>query len=342
MATNKHRVMVPSNMGKEGVDILRARGDIEVVVYPTAISQADLLPLLADVSGIALSATPYRQTELDASPAMQVVARIGVGFDAVDIPALNARKIPLLTTGIANSTSVAEQAVFFIMAIAKRVTELDALVKEGRWSDRFTTVPSQLSGKTALVVGFGRIGSRSAKRLAALEMDVLVYDPFMPAATITEAGYEAVTDLDAALPRADYVTIHCPKSPDTVDMFNAARLAKMKKGAGLVNTARGGIVNENDLYDALVSGHLRGAGLDVFDEEPAPASKKILSLDSVFAAPHVAGVTHESIVGMAQATARNILSVLDGAPNYDNVVNKKIYAQEDTPGPWHNRRTSPN
>ena len=110
MATNKHRVMVPSNMGKEGVDILRARGDIEVVVYPTAISQADLLPLLSDVSGIALSATPYRQAELDASPAMQVVARIGVGFDAVEIPALNARKIPLLTPGIANSTSVAQCA----------------------------------------------------------------------------------------------------------------------------------------------------------------------------------------------------------------------------------------
>ena len=326
MATNKHRVMVPSNMGKEGVDILRARGDIEVVVYPTAISQADLLPLLSDVSGIALSATPYRQAELDASPAMQVVARIGVGFDAVEIPALNARKIPLLTTGIANSTSVAEQAVFFIMAIAKRVAELDALVKENRWNDRFTTIPSQLSGKTVLVVGFGRIGSRSAKRLAAMEMDVLVYDPYVPAATITAAGYDAVTDLDAALPRADYVTIHCPKSPATIDMFNAARLAKMKKGAGLVNTARGGIVNEDDLYDALVSGHLRGAGLDVFDVEPAPASKKILSLDAVFAAPHVAGVTVESIIGMAQATARNILSVLDGAPNIDNVVNKEIYA----------------
>lgn len=326
MASNKHRVMVPSNMGKEGVDILRARDDVEVVVYPHGITQAQLLPMLTDISGIALSATPYRRTELDASPAMQVVARIGVGFDAVEVPALSDRKIPLLTTGIANSTSVAEQAVFFIMAMAKRVAELDAVVKQGRWMDRFVTVPSQLAGKTALVVGFGRIGSRSAKRLAALEMDVLVYDPFASASAITGAGYEAVTDLDAALPRADYVTIHCPKSPATVDMFDAARLARMKKGAGLVNTARGGIVNEDALYDALVSGHLRGAGLDVFDEEPAPASKKILSLDSVYAAPHMAGVTAESMVLMAQATALNILSVLDGTPNHDNVVNKNIYA----------------
>ena len=326
MATNKRRVMVPSNMGREGVDLLRARDDIEVIPYPTGIAQAELLPMLADVSGIALSATPYRRAELDASPAMQVVARIGVGFDAVEVPALSGRKIPLMVTGIANSTSVAEQAVFFIMAIAKRVADLDTLVKEGRWNDRFVTIPSQLSGKTALVVGFGRIGTRSAKRLAALEMTVLVYDPHVPAATITAGGYEAVTDLDAALPRADYVTIHCPKSPATVDMFNAARLARMKKGAGLVNTARGGIVNEDALYDALTSGHLRGAGLDVFDEEPAPASKKILSLDSVLAAPHMAGVTAESIISMAQATARNILSVLDGAPNHDNVVNKEIYA----------------
>ena len=324
MATNKRRVMVPSNMGKEGVAILRARDDIEVITYSAGITQAELLPLLGDVSGIALSATPYRRTELDASPAMQVVARIGVGFDAVEVPALSARKIPLLTTGIANSTSVAEQAVFFIMAIAKRVTEMDAMVKQGRWNDRFVIIPSQLSGKTALVVGFGRIGTRSAKRLAALEMNVLVYDPFVPAATITAAGHEAVADLDAALPRADYVTIHCPKSPATVDMFDAARLARMKKGAGLVNTARGGIVNEDALYDSLTSGHLRGAGLDVFDEEPAPASKKILKLDSVFAAPHMAGVTVESIIGMAMATANNILSVLDGKPNRDNVVNKDV------------------
>ena len=326
MAPNKRRVMVPSNMGREGVDILRARDDVEVIVYPHGIAQAQLLPMLANVSGIALSATPYRKTELDASLAMQVVARIGVGFDAVEVPALSARKIPLMVTGIANSTSVAEHAVFFIMALAKRVADLDTLVKEGRWNDRFVTIPSQLSGKTALVVGFGRIGTRTAKRLAALEMDVLVYDPFVPAATIAAAGYEAVIDLDAALPRADYVTIHCPKSPATVDMFNAARLARMKKGAGLVNTARGGIVNEDALYDALVAGHLRGAGLDVFDEEPAPASKKILSLDSVLAAPHMAGVTVESVIGMAQTTARNLLSVLDGAPNRDNVVNKDIYS----------------
>ena len=324
MATNKRRVMVPSNMGRQGVDILRARDDIEVVTYPSTITQADLLPMLADVSGIALSATPYRATEIEASPAMQVVARIGVGFDSVEIPPLSARGIPLMTTGIANSTSVAEQAVFFIMAIAKRVAALDALVKEGRWQDRMTTVPSQLSGKTALVVGFGRIGSRSAKRLAAFEMDVLVYDPHVPADTIRAAGYEVVSDLDAALPRADYVTIHCPKSPATIDLFDAARLAKMKKGAGLVNTARGGIVNEPALHDALVSGHLAGAGLDVFDMEPTPVANSLLKLDTVLAAPHIAGVTVESIVGMAVATAENILSALDGAPNRDNVVNKEV------------------
>lgn len=324
MATNKRRVMVPSNMGRQGVDILRARDDIEVVTYPSTITQADLLPMLFDVAGIALSATPYRRTELEASPAMQVVARIGVGFDAVEIPALSERGIPLMTTGIANSTSVAEQAVFFIMAIAKRVAALDALVKEGRWQDRMTTIPSQLSGKTALVVGFGRIGSRSAKRLAAFEMDVLVYDPHLPAETIRAAGYEVVTDLDAALPRADYVTIHCPKSPATIDLFDAARIGKMKKGAGLVNTARGGIVNEPALHDALVSGHLAGAGLDVFDMEPTPMANSLLKLDTVLAAPHVAGVTVESIIGMAVATAENILSALDGKPNRDNVVNKEV------------------
>jgi D-3-phosphoglycerate dehydrogenase len=244
---------------------------------------------------------------------MQVVARIGVGFDAVEIPALNARKVPLLTTGIANSTSVAEQAVFFVMAIAKRVAELDSLVKEGRWNDRFTTVPSQLSGKTALVVGFGRIGTRSAKRLAALEMDVLVYDPFVPASAIAAAGYEAVTDLDAALPRADYVTIHCPKSPATVDMFNAARLAKMKKGAGLVNTARGGIVNEAALLAAIDAGHIAGAALDVFAAEPPASDDPLRHHPRIICTPHVSGVTDGALVNMGVMAAECIAAVLTGA-----------------------------
>jgi D-3-phosphoglycerate dehydrogenase len=324
MAPNTKRVLVPDTMSPAGVDVLRAREDIEVVSYPPIIPPTDFHALLPQAVGVALSMTPYRQAELDASPLMQVVARIGVGFDAVEVPALSARGIPLMVTGIANSTSVAEQAVFFIMALAKRAATLDALVRHNRWGERMQQLPGEIAGKTVLVVGFGRIGMRAARRCAALEMQVQVYDPNVPAATIAAAGYQPVADLDAALPAADFVTIHCPKTPETVGMFGPERLARMKPGAGLVNTARGGIIDESALYDALVSGHLRGAGLDVFDSEPTKPDNKLFTLEQVLLAPHMAGVTTESVIGMGVATAHNILSVLDGAPIAENVVNREV------------------
>jgi D-3-phosphoglycerate dehydrogenase / 2-oxoglutarate reductase len=324
MATNKRKVMLPHTMQKSGVDLIRARDDIEMIIYPAGISQSDLLPQLSDCAGIALSGTPYRQTEMDASPAMQVVARIGVGYDAVEVPALTARRVPLMTAGTANSTSVAEQAFHLMIALAKKNAEMDKMVRGGRWTERHGSPPMELSGKTVLIVGFGRIGTRSAKRCIGFEMNVLIFDPYADAAAIKAAGCEPVTDLDAALPRADFVSIHCPKNPETVDMFNATRMALMKKGAFIVNTARGGIINEPALKNALTSGHLAGAGLDVFEEEPTPVNNDLLTLDNVIASPHMAGVTSEAMAAMARATALNILSVLDGTPNRDNVINKEV------------------
>ncbi|MBN8902508.1 MAG: hydroxyacid dehydrogenase [Rhodospirillales bacterium] len=324
MATNKRKVMLPDVMGRQGIDLIRAREDIETVIYPGGISQADLLPQLADCAGIALASTPFRQAEMDASPAMQVVGRIGVGFDAVEIPALNARGVPLMTAGTANSTSVAEQAFHLMINLAKRHTEMDRLVRGERWTERHGILPMELSGKTVLIVGFGRIGTRSARRCIGFDMTVLVYDPFVDAGTITAAGCDLVADLDAALPRADFVSIHCPKKPDTVGLFDAARIAKMKRGAFIVNTARGGIIDEPALYAALTSGQLAGAGLDVFAQEPVEPDNKLLTLDNVISSPHMAGVTAEAVQAMAVATARDILSVLDCNPIRENVVNKEV------------------
>jgi D-3-phosphoglycerate dehydrogenase / 2-oxoglutarate reductase len=324
MTSNRKKVLVPHNMGKEGVDLLWRRDDIEVQIYPAGISQAELLPMLSDSAGIALSGTPYKRTEMDASPAMQVVARIGVGYDTVEVPALTARRVPLMVAGTANSTSVAEHAFHLMMAVAKRTPALDAMVRKGNWGDRHVGLPMELSGKTVLIVGFGRIGTRSARRCQGFDMNVLIYDPYVPAEKITSAGCERVTDLDAALPRADFVSIHCPKNPETVGMFNAARLSRMKRGAFIVNTARGGIIDEPALHAALTSGQLAGAGLDVFDMEPTPVNNTLLQLDMVITSPHMAGVTTESVAGMAMVTAENILSVLDDKPNRDNVINKEV------------------
>jgi D-3-phosphoglycerate dehydrogenase / 2-oxoglutarate reductase len=325
MASNKRKVLLPHTMGRQGIEVMQAREDIETIIYPAGISQADLLPRLFDIAGIALSGTPFRQTEMDASPAIQAVARIGVGYDAVEVPALTARGVPLLTAGTANSTSVAEQAFHLIIALAKKNRAMDMLVKDGKWTQRHQTPPMELSGKTILIVGFGRIGTRTARRCAAFDMTILIHDPYIKQDSIRSAGYQIANDLEAALPKADIVCIHCPKSPETVGMFNAARLGLMKKGALIVNTARGGIIDEPALYEALMSGHLAGAGLDVFEQEPTPPDNPLLRLENVISSPHMAGVTVEAIEAMAVATSRNILSVLDGSPNRENTINPEVY-----------------
>jgi D-3-phosphoglycerate dehydrogenase len=322
---NKIKILVTETLSSNARALLKERDDIEVIEFPNLISAADFEALLkqqAPVHGVALGATRFGEPELEASKDMKVVTRIGVGYDAVDVPALSRRKVPLMVAGSANSPSVAEQALFMMLTLAKRAVELHTLVRDGAWATRLGKLPYDLFGKTVLIVGFGRIGSRTAKRCLAMEMNVLVYDPYKPAAEIRAAGCEPVADLDAALPRADFVSVHCPKTPETVGLFNAARLRLMKPSAYLINTARGGIVEEAALYEALKSGELAGAGLDVFEQEPPPVGHSLFELPNVIIAPHVAGVTHEAVERMSEQTARNILSVLDGEPIRQNVINQ--------------------
>jgi len=329
VATNKKRILAPTLMGKGGWDVLKQREDIEVVGFQGTIATPDFNALLradGDVNGVILGLTRFGETEAESAHGLQVVARIGVGYDTVDVLALTRRKVPLMVVGTANSPSVAEQAMHFMLALAKRGAQLHAMVGDARWLERLSAVPVDLIGKTVLIIGFGRIGTRTAKRCVAMEMNVLVYDPYVQAETVRVAGCERVTDLDAALPRADFVTIHCPKTPETVGMFGAARLARMKPTAYLVNTARGGIIDEPALHAALTNRTIAGAGLDVFDQEPPKSDNPLLKLDNVIAAPHMAGVTIESLDRMARQAAQNVLSVLDGRPIRDNVINQEVLA----------------
>jgi D-3-phosphoglycerate dehydrogenase / 2-oxoglutarate reductase len=327
MATNKKKIFITESMSQQGRVLLNERDDIEVIEFPNMISARDFEALLkaqAPVHGVALGATRFGEPEIEASRDMKVVTRIGVGYDAVDVPALSRRNIPLMVAGTANSPSVAEQALFMMLTLAKRAAEMHALVKDGQWATRLGKLPYDLFGKTVLIIGFGRIGTRTAKRCLAMEMNVLVYDPYKSAAEVAAAGCEPVADLDEALPRADFVSVHCPKTSETVGMFNAARLSRMKATAYLINTARGGIVEEQALYDALVSGKLAGAGLDVFEQEPPPLGHSLFELPNVIVAPHVAGVTREAVDRMSVQTARNILSALDGEPLRQNVINQDV------------------
>jgi D-3-phosphoglycerate dehydrogenase len=320
---NRKKVLIVGRMPQAGIDTLKRRDDVDYEILSDA-SMSSLHAKLKDANAVTLGATPFRQAELDAAPGMMVVARLGVGFDSVEIPALNKRKIPLMTTGIANSVSVAEHAMYMLLASARLTRKHDRFVRENAWGQRLSDLPADLAGKSILVVGMGRIGSRTVKRCVAFEMDVHVLDPNISQADIKKAGATKVTDLKAILPKVDFVSVHCPKSPETVNMFNAESFALMKPDAFLVNTARGGIINEEALYQALASGKLRGAGLDVLDKEPPDPTNKLFGLDNVIFSPHMAGVTKEASDRMAVTAIENILSVFDGRVNAAHVVNKEV------------------
>lgn len=320
-----HVILVPEPGAPDLVKPAGGRADIVIKRFPIDISSAGFRALLPGVNAVILGLTPFGAAEVAAAPDMKAVARIGVGYDTVDVNALNPRRIPLLTTGIANSASVAEQALAFLFSFAKRVPTLHDSVMKQRWAQRLQHFPIDLQGRRMVVVGFGRIGSRMAKRCVALDMDTHVYDPLITQDFIRAVGAKPAPDLDAALAEADFVSIHCPKDASTIDLFNAARLAKMKKGAYLINTARGGIVNETALADALKSGHLAGAGLDVFELEPPSPDNPLLALPNVTTAPHMAGVTWEAWNRMAYVAMQNVIGVLDGKPNREHTVNPQVY-----------------
>jgi D-3-phosphoglycerate dehydrogenase len=325
MPQAKVKMMLPATMLRPAWEIVAQRSDVETIPFDMTLPTADLHRLLADVDYLGVSLTPIRQAEIDAAPKLRAVARHGVGFDSVDVAALTRRGVPLFTTGTANSPSVAENALFCMLEFAKRGRAFDAMVRERRWQDRMReALPVDLLGKYLLVLGFGRIGTRLCKMTTAIGMRVHVFDPYVAADTITAAGCAAVTDLNTALAQADFISIHCPKNAETTNLFDAARLARLKPSAYLINTARGGIVNEAALHAALTQGQLAGAALDVFEIEPVEPANALLALKQVIVAPHMAGVTRESMERMGIAVVENLLNMLDGRPNIDNAVNKEV------------------
>lgn len=320
MTTTKKKLLLPETMARTGWELARSRADVDAVPFSPTAPNPEFRRLLSDADGVALTSTPLRAADIEAAPRLRAVGRIGVGYDAVDIAALNARGIPLMTCGTDNSPTVAEYALFMMLSLVKGAT-MDALPRQGRWSERYNFLPTELMNKQLLIVGFGRIGTRIARRCLAMDMSVEVYDPYVSAEAVRAAGCKPVADLDAALPRADFVTVHCPKTKETTNMFDAARIARMKPGARLINTARGGIVDEGALHAALAAGKLAGAGIDVFSPEPPLTDNPLFTLKNVIVAPHMAGNSRESLDRKALTVVRNILSVLDGAPRTEYVVN---------------------
>ncbi|MBK1659304.1 hydroxyacid dehydrogenase [Paracraurococcus ruber] len=273
---------------------------------------------------IIVRATRIDRDFLQHAPNLRIVARHGVGYDAVDVEALTERGIPLTVTPDANAVSVAEHAMMLMLNIARGTAAYDAKVRKLEWINPPVPQTFDLAGRTVLVMGFGRIGGRVARLCAAFGMNVQVRDPFVPQNTIKGAGFTPVKDLHAALAAADVVTIHLPSNKDTRGFVNGEFIAAMKPGGVLINTARGTLVEEKPLAAALASGHLAAAGLDVFWEEPARADNPLLGLPNVVLTPHSAAATEQSFRRMGLSCADSILACFENRLDEDVVINKEV------------------
>jgi D-3-phosphoglycerate dehydrogenase len=302
-----------------GIDVLTRRG--LMVRQVDGARAADLPRLVADADALIVRTAAVGAATIAAARRLKVVARYGVGVDNIDVAALSARGIPLATVGDANAVPVAEHAFALLLAVAKRIPDLDRLLRAGGWSIRNSASTWELSGKTILLVGLGRVGRAMARRCLAFDMRVIAVDPAVSGATMDALGVERRGGLDEALAEADIVSLHLPLSADTRGLFGAGAFARMRQGAVLVNTARGGIVDEAALREALARNHLAAVALDVFAVEPPAPDDPLLADPRLIVAPHHAGLTRECVRRMSLVCAENVLAALDGRPDRRFVVN---------------------
>ena len=302
--------------------MLKNRTDIEFNVLMSD-DENEILEAAKDVNGITVRTAKISSRIIEAANKLQVVSRHGVGYDSIDLVSLNNKKIPLTIAAHSNMISVSEQAMFFLLALSKNVFYYDDFTRKGDWTNRWDVKAWDLAQKNILVIGFGRIGSNFVKRALAFDMNVYVYDPYVEKEKVKISGAIPVDNISENLAKMDAVTLHCPKNDETTDLFTKQEFDLMKKSSFIINCARGGILNEEDLYEALKDENISGAGLDVFDVEPTPSSNPLFKLNNVILSPHIAGVTVESTVRMATETVQNVLDVLDDKVNQSVVINNK-------------------
>ena len=312
-------VLVAGRIHERGLDLLREAGFS--LRYVAEVTTESYVPFLGEADAILIRTQPLRAAEIAAAPRLSIVSRHGVGFDAVDVGALEARIIPLAIVGDVNAIAVAEQTLAFLLGLAKQVVFHDTAVRSGQWAVRDRFGATELHGKVLLLVGFGRIGRRVARMAEAFGMQIEVFDPLQDEEAIRAAGALPVPSLGAGLARADYVSLHLPKS-GARPLIGPEELALMKPGACLINTARGGLIDEAALLAALESGRLGGAALDVFQAEPPAPDYALLRSERLLLSPHMAGLSIESAIRMAESSAQNIIDFFAGTLDPALVVNK--------------------
>lgn len=311
-------LLVAGKLHPSGLDLLRQAPGV-TFDYVEDISEPSYQAYLPKADALVIRTQPLSAASIARAPGLKIVSRHGVGYDAVDVPALNARKIPLCIVGDVNSSGVAEHAMMLILAATHRLIAADRATRSGNWGWRNGLQTHEVAGKRLLILGFGRIGQKLAHLARAFGMQVHACDPYIPAAKWPDLATRE-TDLATALAMADAVSLHLPRADQAV--LGAAELARMKPTAVIVNTARGGLVDEVALAAALRENRLGGAGIEVFDAEPPGTDHPLFGLDQAVLTPHNAALTVECAERMALASVQNVLDFFAGKLDPALIVNK--------------------
>ncbi|MBY0610701.1 MAG: phosphoglycerate dehydrogenase [Beijerinckiaceae bacterium] len=326
--TAKPRVLISDALSPAAVQIFKDRG-IDVVFDASLGKDKDkLAAMIGEFDGLAIrSATKVTAKLLEGATKLKVIGRAGIGVDNVDIPAATAKGVIVMNTPFGNSITTAEHAIALMFATARQIPEANASTHEGKWEkNRFLGV--EVTSKTLGIIGCGNIGSIVARKALGLEMKVIGFDPFLTVERAEELGIEKV-ELDELLARADFITLHTPLTEKTKNILSRANLAKTKKGVRIINCARGGLVDEEALADALKSGHVAGAGFDVFAEEPA-TTNVLFNLPNVIVTPHLGAATTEAQENVALQVAEQMSDyLLRGA--ISNAINFPSITAEEAP-----------
>jgi D-3-phosphoglycerate dehydrogenase len=302
-----YKVLVADEISQEGIELL---SNGTAVTYSPKIKPEELLIAIGDYDGLLVrSRTTVTKDVIKAGGKLKVIGRAGVGVDNIDVTAATEKGIVVLNSPEGNTASAAEHTVALMMSLARLVPAADQSVKEGKW-ERGKFVGSELFNKTLAIIGLGRVGARVAQTAQALGMKVIVYDPLVTAERAEELNVQKLP-LEEIWGKADFITLHTPKTPETTNMINASVLSKMKLGVRIVNVARGGIVDENSLAIAIKEGRVAGAAFDVFEQEPPKDSPLLALADKVVLTPHLGASTQEAQFNVAIDLAEQIRDYLN-------------------------------
>jgi D-3-phosphoglycerate dehydrogenase len=301
------KILVSDSIAEEGIQILKETEEIDVDVN-VGLSQEDLKQIIGDYDALIIrSATKVSQDLLNAAVRLKVIGRAGIGVDNVDVPSATRKGVLVMNTPTGNIVTTAEHAIAMMLALTRNIPQGTATLKDGKWEKK-KLQGREVFNKTLGLVGYGKIGSIVADRARGLKMNVIVYDPYLSADRIEGDGFKSVS-LAELYEKADYITVHIPKMEETLSFLNKDAFSQMKDGVMIINCSRGGIVDEVDLYDAILSGKVAGAALDVFAVEP-PGASPLFELDQVICTPHLGASTREAQINVAVDVAKQIVGYL--------------------------------